>query len=102
MAGTKSLEVVYSRGTSFGLDVPEEAKSSVRFHFFSAPWASDSVRGGDKVESLPPSWFSQASGASESAGVGSALMGPSLGRGGCEAKNWWSYKEFEIQSINNA
>jgi hypothetical protein len=27
-------------------------------------------------------------------------MGPSSGRGGREAKNWWSYKEFEVQSVN--
>jgi hypothetical protein len=35
----------------------------------------------------------QASGALESAGATSALMGPSSGRGGCESKNWWFYKE---------
>jgi hypothetical protein len=29
------------------------------------------------------------------------LMGPSSGRGGREAKNWWFYKEGEVQSINN-
>jgi hypothetical protein len=28
-------------------------------------------------------------------------MGPSSGRGGREAKSWWSYKEVEVQSINN-
>jgi hypothetical protein len=39
--------------------------------------------------------LSSASGAPESSGVGSALMGPSSGRGGREAKNWWPYKEFD-------
>jgi hypothetical protein len=28
-------------------------------------------------------------------------MGPSSGRGGREAKNWWSCKEFEEQIVNN-
>jgi hypothetical protein len=28
-------------------------------------------------------------------------MGPSLGRGGREARIWWSHKKFEEQSINN-
>jgi hypothetical protein len=52
MAGTGSLKVVYSRGTSFGLDVPEEVKSSMRFCFFFAPWASDSARRQSGVASL--------------------------------------------------
>jgi hypothetical protein len=48
----------------------------MHFRFFSALWASHSARGGDNMESLAsketsapsPSWFSQASGASELAG----------------------------------
>jgi hypothetical protein len=73
---SESLIVVCSYDTSFGLDVPEEVKSSAHFRFFSTPWAADSARGGDNVESLPsrepsslsPSWLSLASGALESAG----------------------------------
>jgi hypothetical protein len=37
IVGTKSLELVCSCGTSFGLDVPEEVKSSMHFRFFPAP-----------------------------------------------------------------
>jgi hypothetical protein len=90
------LEVVCSGGTSFGLVILEEVKSSRRFRFLSEPWTSDSAGGGDKVESLSfieplapsPSRFSKASGASESAGATSAAMGPSSGGGGREARNW--------------
>jgi hypothetical protein len=90
------LETICSCGTSFGLDVPEEVKSSRRFRFLYEPWTSDSAWGGDKVESLSSkelstpslSRFSKASGASESAGATSAAMDPSSGRGGREARNW--------------
>jgi hypothetical protein len=41
------LEVDWSRGTSFGLDEPEEVKSSGRFLFLPAPCSSDSAGGGD-------------------------------------------------------
>jgi hypothetical protein len=34
---SEPLTAVCSGGTSFGLDVPEEVKSSARFRFFSAP-----------------------------------------------------------------
>jgi hypothetical protein len=91
------------------LDVPEEVNSSVRFCFLSATWVSNSVSGGDGVESLlsrepstsSPSWLSLASGALDSAGAGSALRGHSSGRGGREVKNWWPCKGFNKQNINN-
>jgi hypothetical protein len=34
---SEPVTAICSGGTSFGLDVPEEVKSSVRFRFFSAP-----------------------------------------------------------------
>jgi hypothetical protein len=71
------------------LDVFEEVTSSRHFRFFSEPSASDSAKGGDKVESLPsrepsapsPSYFSKVSGALESVGAISAAIVPSSGRG---------------------
>jgi hypothetical protein len=39
-------------------------------------------------------------GTSESAGEGSALIGPSSGRWGRETKNWWSYKENSKKKSN--
>jgi hypothetical protein len=37
IVGIESLEVVCSCSKSFGLDVPEEVKSSMHFRFFSTP-----------------------------------------------------------------
>jgi hypothetical protein len=82
------------------MEVLEEASSSTRFLFLSTQVSSESAGGGDVVElvsSSDPStsslsWFSSASGASETAEARSAGIGPSSGREGRETKNRWSYK----------
>jgi hypothetical protein len=83
-----TLAAAGSPDASFRTEVFEEARSPTCFLFFSRPLSSESVGGGDVVESLSsrdpsassPSWFSLVSGALELTGAGSASIGPSSGR----------------------
>jgi hypothetical protein len=88
-----------SKGASaaavFCAEVLEDVKSSTSFLFLSAPVSLDSTGGGDVIELVSssdssassPSWFSSASGASNTMEARSAERGPPSGRGGSETRN---------------